>query len=188
MVMRRCYNLVAFFLLLSLAASAQELLPRQSAENHKYGYVDGKGNFVIAPAFEYATRFSDDYAVIRENGKFGYIDRSGKVIIKPVYYKVGGFSEGLFRVQKDENGPWFFLDEKGGRISEKGFHFVGNYHNGIAVFAEKNEDGDAHFGYIDKSGKAIVEAVYGFAYDFSDGVGKTVEYLLANPWVFEARD
>lgn len=174
MVIRKCYNLVAFFLLLSLAASAQELLPRQSVENHKYGYVDGMGNFIIAPSFEYATRFKGDYAVIREGSKFGYIDRSGNVVIEPVYYKTGGFSEGLFRVQQEENGPWFFLGETGEKAFEKGFHYVGNFHDGVAVFAEKNEDGDAHYGYVDKSGKLLVEPVYNYAYDFSDGVGKVV--------------
>lgn len=172
MVIRKCYNLVAAFLFLSLAASAQELLPRQSVENHKYGYVDGKGNFVIAPAFEYATRFNGDYAVIREKDKFGYINCSGEAVVEPVYFKVGGFSEGLFRVQQEENGPWFFLDETGRRIMETDFYYVGNFHDGVAVFAEKDEDGDAHYGYVDKSGNVIVEAVYNYAYDFRDGVGK----------------
>lgn len=119
MVARKCFNLIVAFLFLSLSAFPQELLPRQSVENHKYGYVDGKGNFVIAPAFEYATRFSGDYAVIREKGRFGYIDRSGKVVIEPVYYKTGGFSEGLFRVQQEENGPWFSLMKQEKRLLKK---------------------------------------------------------------------
>ena len=96
MVIRKCFSLIVAFLLLSLSAFPQELLPRQSVENHKYGYVDGKGNFIIAPSFEYATRFKGDYAVIREGSKFGYIGRSGKVVIEPVYYKTGGFSEGFW--------------------------------------------------------------------------------------------
>ena len=173
MVARKCFNLIVAFLFLSLSAFPQELLPRQSVENHKYGYVDGKGNYVIAPAFEYATRFAGDYAAIRENGRFGYIDRTGTVVVEPVYFKVGGFSEGMFRVQEEENGPWFFLDETGTRMQEEGlYYYVGNYHDGVAVFAEKNGDGEAHFGYIDKSGKVIVEAVYNYACDFNGGVGK----------------
>lgn len=174
MFLHKCFLLTTFSLFLSLVASAQELLPRQSAENQKYGYVDGKGNFIIEPAFDYATRFVGDYAAIRENGRFGYIDHSGKVVVEPVYFKAGGFSEGLFRVQEDESGPWFFLDEAGERIMETGFYYAGNFHDGVAVFAEKNEDGDAHYGYVDKSGKLLVEPVYNYAYDFSDGVGKVV--------------
>ena len=179
MVARKCFNLIVAFLFLSLSAFPQELLPRQSVENHKFGYVDGKGNFVIAPAFEYATRFSGDYAVIRKKGRFGYIDRSGKVVIEPVYYKTGGFSEGLFRVQQEENGPWLFLDETGEKAFEKGFHYVGNFHDGAAVFAEKNDDGDVHYGYISKSGNVMVEPVYNYAYDFSDGVGEVVLNLTS---------
>ena len=180
MIMRRCLQFVAILFFLSSSAFAQELLPRQSVENHKYGYVDGKGDFLIAPVFEYATRFIGNYAMIRENGRFGYIDRSGKVVVEPVYFKVGGFSEGLFRVQKEENGSWFFVGETGERTMEKGFRYVGNYHDGVAVFAEENENGDVRYGYIDKSGKVIVEAVYGYAYDFSDGVGKVVLDLASD--------
>ncbi len=63
---------------------------------------------------------------------------------------------------------------------EKGFRYVGNYHDDVAVFAEENENGDVRYGYIDKSGKVIVEAVYGYAYDFSDGVGKVVLDLVSD--------
>ena len=159
-------------MLLNINVFAQELLPRMDSSTEKYGYVDNQGQFVIAPQFEYATRFADGYAVIREQGLFGYIDSIGNTIIEPRYYKVGGYSEGLFRVQQAAGEFWFFLNEKGQRAFKKSFYYVGNFHEGLAVFAEKDRRGETHFGYLGKNGKVVVKPVYAYAADIKDGFGK----------------
>lgn len=35
-------------------------------ETGKYGYADEKGNMVISPTFDYAERFQDGYAVVKQ--------------------------------------------------------------------------------------------------------------------------
>lgn len=138
----------------------------------KYGYVNDQGQFVIAPQFDYAMRFSGPYAVVQQQGLYGYVDLQGKVVVEPKYRKVGGFSEDRFRVQRENDGLWTFLNEKGKPALKASYYYAGNFYDGLAVFAEKKENGENRYGYIDKKGKVVVEAVYGYAYDIKDGFGR----------------
>src|SRR5262249_36748900 len=84
-----------------------------AARDGKYGFIDRKGNFVIAPTFASAGYFSEGLAPVEvegrllvssgeggqftgsERGKWGYIDRTGKLKIPPQFGSANAFSEGL---------------------------------------------------------------------------------------------
>lgn len=161
------------FLMGSLAFG-QELLPRQNKETGLFGYVDAENRFVIAPQFDYAMRFEGDYAVVSKGNRYGYIDRQGKLVLKTKYYKVGGYSEGYFRVQEKKGGPWTFLNVEGKRAISASYLYAGGFHDGMAVFAKHDKKGKTVYGYIDKRGVVVVKPVYDYAFDFVDGYGKVI--------------
>lgn len=154
--------------------AAQTLLPRMDATSGRYGYVDERGCFVIAAKYDYAHRFDGEYAVVRSEGLCGFINREGEVVVAPLFPKVGGFSEGLFRVLDGSDHLWRFLNEEGLPAFEGKYLFVGDFHDGMAVYAVKDDAGQTCFGYLGRDGSVAVEAVYAYAFDFKDGYGKVV--------------
>jgi hypothetical protein len=174
-----CFCLVIFFV---RVGKCQELLPRMDANNKKYGFVDENGKWAIKAEYDYAKRFVGEYAVVAldkdgENGKermFGFVDRKGNRIICPKFYKVGGYSEGCFRVQQDKGGNWSFLNKKGRKAFNGSFYYAGSFNDGVAVVAVKDKQQNCKFGYINKKGEMIVKPLFDYVYDFKDGYGKVV--------------
>ncbi len=99
----------------------------------KYGFVDRKGNWVIAPQFEAVGSFSEGLAAAWGEGGWGYINRRGKFVIKPQFpdvYSGGSFLNGLARGQLEKR---------------EGIHFTGGW-----VTASGGRSG-----YINKRGEVI---------------------------------
>jgi hypothetical protein len=61
----------------------------------KWGYMDGKGQVVIAPKYDLAFDFQEGLACVAVGPLRGFIDASGAEIIKPQFGWCGRFSEGL---------------------------------------------------------------------------------------------
>jgi len=87
-------------------------------KNDLCGYKNKFGNFVIAPKYEQAREFVDDFAAVSVNGKWGFINKDGIEILKPTYKQVSDFSEGLASVQLN-NGKLGFIDTKSTLIQTK---------------------------------------------------------------------
>ena len=63
---------------------------------HKFGYIDECGAFVIEPQFDAANNFADGLALVKIGGKSYYIDKTGKIVIGPLPFSgAATFSEGL---------------------------------------------------------------------------------------------
>ena len=62
---------------------------------NKVGYINPKGETVIAPSFEYARSFSEGLAVAAQDGKVGFINPKGEFVIKPQFDNAQDFSGGL---------------------------------------------------------------------------------------------
>jgi len=70
-------------------------------QNDKYGYIDKTGRIVIAPQFQKADNFSNEFANVQVDGKWGYIDKSGKIVIRPQFDEAKAFNEALAGVKVD---------------------------------------------------------------------------------------
>jgi len=63
---------------------------------HCGDYIDCTGKFVIKPVFQYATPFSEGFAVVvAQNGASGYIDKTGQWLIEPQFAAAYPFLSGL---------------------------------------------------------------------------------------------
>jgi hypothetical protein len=135
----------------------------------KWGYIDTKGNMVISPQFTYACRFIEGMARVgygSENGGHGlcgFIDNKGQFIINPQYDSATDFSEGMATVLLKDN---YFVIDKTGKEIIKSVTGYKNFSEGLAV--EWGTQG--LLGYIDTTGKFIIEPKFSRAGDFSEGV------------------
>ena len=72
------------------------------------GYINAKGETVIAPTYWNGNDFSEGLAAVRKNGYYGFIDQKGDFVIKPEYELATGFLNGLAAVYK--NGKVIFYE------------------------------------------------------------------------------
>jgi len=87
------------------------LAAAREQKNEKWGFIDIKGNYAIAPQFEEATLFSNGLAGVRTGDKWGFIDVKGNFMIDPKYDSVGPFTDdGYAYVEKD--GQFWIIDRE----------------------------------------------------------------------------
>lgn len=144
------------------------------SKNGKYGVLDRKGTQIAAPKFEECQDFSDGLAWVKIGKRWGCIDKNGNMVIDTNYVSINGFHEGLAFVWKDY--PWrseahpVCIDIKGNVVIEELPEVGGEidhlcFSEGLACIKVNGK-----YGYIDKTGKFVIEPQFDFAQNFSDGL------------------
>ncbi|MCB0465039.1 MAG: WG repeat-containing protein, partial [Aequorivita sp.] len=129
--------------------------------NKKVGFINGKGEWVIQPAYDKVRAFNVGLAPVNEGKEWGFINEKGEKIIDIKYRDAEIFSDnGLAPVK--EKKLWGFVDKTGKLVipmeydisigmfgflqsgSDKGFI------DGLAR-VKKNKE----WGFIDKTGKVV---------------------------------
>jgi hypothetical protein len=135
----------------------------------KFGFIDKKGNIYITPRFDWAYRFTEGLASVLVGRKRGYIDKKRKMAIKPGFAEARPFSEGLavVGVSNGKGTKYGFIDKKGNYVIKPRFDGAGSFSEGLA---EVKIDGK--WGYINKTGKMVIEPNSQFrkAFGFSNGL------------------
>ena len=146
----------------------------------KCGYIDKKGNEVIALTDKY---FGHDFseglaAAMSKDGKLGFIDMKGNVVIPFNYDMTEGdtplFSEGYAAVQKE--GKYGFIDKNGKEVIPLKYDNAYPFSEGLAVVML-----DDKFGFVDVNGNMVIPCEYGSATSFSEGyaaVSKDEKYFF----------
>ncbi len=119
----------------------------------KFGYIDRKLNFVIAPQFEFASPFYGGLAAVRLNRKWGYIEKTGRLIIPPQFDWAYRFSEGLAAVQV--GGKYGYVDKTGKFIISPQFFRAESFSEGLAG-VQISQDWDRGWVFIDKTGRVAI--------------------------------
>lgn len=136
-----------------------------------WGYVNRKGDIVINPQFEDAYNFSEGLALVKNSeGMFGFIDDAGNFQGgDPRFSDATHYSEGKAWTVKPLGSPTC-IDQSGAILfSCESCESVSNYSDGLALFSQKNKDGELQYGYLDKTGKVEITAQFGYAQDFANG-------------------
>jgi WG containing repeat len=166
------------------AKFSEGLIEAYDCVTRKIGFMDKTGNFVIQPKYRHAAPFSERLArvsVLEDNEeKLGFIDHEGRFVIPPRFNTDADFarnstdfsetlaslSEGLRpHVTQTENSV--YINTKGEIVLFTDFSYSGPFHDGVAVAYDPKSN---KWGYIDKSGTAIISPRFDRARDFSDGL------------------
>lgn len=145
-----------------------DLLPVKVGE--KWGYVNPQGEYIINPQFDFADPFTDGRALVKVNGKFGYIDEKGSYAVNPKYKSATIFSEDRAWVVGEGSAPTL-IDRDGKELFDmKDVEFVSPYYDGLAKVEVIGENGKLLYGFINKKGEYVVNPIYEYAGNFSDGM------------------
>ena len=91
----------------------------------------------------------------------------GNSVIRPQFEAAMTFREGLARVSV--GGLWGFIDHSGAFVIEPQFAMVYDLDSGLSVTGWKKRGPK---GYINKSGRCVIEPAYEHAKNFSEGFGR----------------
>lgn len=135
------------------------------------GYINTRGQWVIAPDYLAGTQFSGGLAAVLPRGKDSHwqiIDKTGTVLVeceKEVQFVPGAcFCEGLMRIHNEENSAYGFANTQGQIIVPPIYQWVEDYREGMAAVEE-----NGRWGYVDAQGKQVVPCQYGVGHSFSGG-------------------
>jgi hypothetical protein len=148
------------------------------------GFIDHAGKFVFDVPLDVTLGFHEGMVGVLLRGTVTYFDRTGKKIPTPVDYgpKSNSFFEGLVPISI--KGKWGFMDRTGKLAIGPQFEDAEDFSEGLApikvrspetVWCPPDASGNRAgagmmYGYIDKTGKMIVPAVFNSAEPFSEGV------------------
>lgn len=148
----------------------------------KYGYVSKDGQLVTPIEFESAEGFSEGLALVKVDEKYGFLDARGQLVIPTQFFfaDLGGFSEGLAEVIT-VNYELHYIDKLGKTVLNFGDGWRRNsltpftrisvlaglprFSEGLATVPK----GDL-WGFIDRSGKFVIEPRYASAQYFMNGL------------------
>ena len=123
----------------------------------KWGYINRKGETIIATEYDDADDFYEDAAkvavTIGSQSGYGFIDQQGKWLVQPLYQKAGRFSEGLAFVEKDD--LYGYVNMKGEEVIPCQFEDAGSFYNGYAAIKQ-----GGWTGFIDRPGKVVIKPAY----------------------------
>ncbi|MFY9311272.1 MAG: WG repeat-containing protein [Bacteroidia bacterium] len=137
--------------------------------DNKYGFTDKDGNLFIPLDYDYngtymATfKFKNGVAVAEKNKKQGLINKAGKYVTPKDFARIEPFSEGLAAAKKKEK--WGYIDEKMKVQVPYNFSAANEFISGMAKVTDKN----GNIGFIDKSGKPVIELQFDEAGTFKNG-------------------
>lgn len=155
---------------------SEGLAEAQSGDTKKWGYINVKGEWAIAPRFngfpsETLGPFRSGLAAVEAAGRTGFIDTTGVFAIPPQFLKGDYFFEGMARVIVE--GPCMYGDRG---------NLCGEF-NALPKGTKLDSPlPSCKFTFIDRSGKIISEDRYDSAGQFSEGlapvrVGKKWGYI-----------
>lgn len=139
-------------------------------DGHGFRVIDESGKETTARSYSFIGDYMEGRAVIADtvqNGVYlyGYLNRRGKEVIPLSYEVASNFTEGK-AVVKTKDGRYALIDLTGNILTSFPYAFVGNYGQGLLVFQQSP---GGKFGYMDESGKTVIEPRFSGAQEFTDG-------------------
>jgi hypothetical protein len=149
------------------------------------GYIDLSGKLVIPLQYADASAFRQGLARVQTGEqRYGFIDPTGRLVIAPKFADADEFSEGLAGVRLEPEGGIGFIDTSGKMVISPrffGMHRM-RFSEGLA-WARTRVGGQERDGFIDRSGKWVIPAIYSAAQSFSEGLAQ-VRRNVEDPWSF----
>lgn len=140
-------------------------------KNRYYGYINTKGQWVIAPNYLAGTQFSNGLAAVLARGGDSHwqiIDKSGAVKVdctKDIDFVSGSrFSGGLMMISSEGFTKFGFANTEGRIVVQPIYNQALGFSEGLAAVCS-----DKGWGFIDTTGNEVIPCKYNVAHSFSGG-------------------
>lgn len=137
-------------------------------------FIDGRGDTVIRPDWDFARPFREGLALITNGTKDGFINQDGKIVIFPRLDSAAPFLEGMAHFRQGKRGG--FIDREGKVVIEPEWLGSSYFSEGLVRVSR-----DSKHGFLDRFGTAVIQPQWDFAHDFSDGLAAVQQ---GNKWGF----
>lgn len=132
--------------------------------------IDESGKEITSKAYSFIGDYQDGRALAAktdEHGEYvyGYLNRRGNEVIPLSYESANNFQDGKALVKTKEGNP-ALIDLTGKVVNSYPYPSVADYGDGMLAFRESN---DEKWGYMDESGKVIIEQQFTGTQPFVDG-------------------
>ena len=139
----------------------------QFVENGKTGFRDLNGKMVIKPIYDHAEMFSEGFSTVSIGNKYGLIDENGKYVLPLLEMEyLGTVHNGVASFRA--NNKYGFMSIDGQERIKPQFEWVDEFSEGLCVV--RNDKGK--HGYIDLSGKVVLDYQFQYALKFENGKAK----------------
>ena len=130
-----------------------------------WGVSNSAGNWIIKPTHEMVEYMNEGFIAIEKNEKWAFFDlKRKKYITKFIYEDLWSYHEGLAMVKIGNN--YGFIDTKGKVALDPIYRQVRMMSFSCGLACVRNQEGK--WGYIDKSGKVIIDYQFGEANSFRE--------------------
>lgn len=137
----------------------------KAEKDGKIGFIDATGKWLFEKARSVFTLYGayNGMVLYSVSGKYGFLNFAGDEVIISKFDNASNFEEvGLARVSKKNPASSYgslygFIDRKGTEIIPMKYELVGSFTHGL-VWAKDPETN--RYGYLDKTGKWALKAVY----------------------------
>jgi WG containing repeat len=179
------YHVYPFFFGVANITFAEKLSSGEIKE-HKVGFIDRKGEFILEPKTSTDNfipsdtnggsrdRFHEGLLPVNVKGKWGYVNTKGEFVIKPQFFYAGHFFEGLAAVSINSFGGNRYINNR--YINKSGqilFTLDNNkivddvFSEGLARFQLRGRRG---YGFINRKGEVVISPKFYYAGNFSEGL------------------
>lgn len=147
------------------------------SDGNDWGYINSAGEIVINPQFNTASNFAEGYALVSNSeGRFGYIDPKGNYLGgAPSYSDASYFSEDKAWVVKPLGAPTCISKDGSILFTCETCETVSIFKEGLALFSQRNNEGEQLFGYLNDEGMVEINAQFISAGDFSNGLAYVLD-------------
>ena len=144
-------------------------------KNKRPVFYNSLGNSVVDWGYDKFKEFSEGFCAVNKNGKWGLVNENGEEVLPCEYNVINSFSEGWAAVQ-DKMG-WYFIDSTLEIIldlRETEYLSIGNFSAGLCWYKIKRNN-KFYYGFMDKTGKSMINSVFTKAFDFQQGRARVVK-------------
>ena len=135
----------------------------------KWGYIDGEGNWVIEPVYDWADDFAEGRAVVIGNDCYGLIDKQGNLIMPLIYEDITWDCDHQVVIAVMDGKAGLF-DRNGNNIVPFKYDYVGEMSCGLMAVSR-----NGMCGYINKKGDVVIDFIFDYASDFVDDAAFVIQ-------------
>ena len=140
----------------------------RAKRNGSWGFIDKTGIEIIPFKYEAVSAFSDGVASFKRSGHWGLLDRTGREIVAPRFQERLELADGADHTVGRIDGVSYIIGKSGSILRSPQFEYISHIFSENLAIAKK----DGKYGYIDSTGRTVIEFKFENAFEFRYGLAR----------------